>query len=224
MNETNKIMQIHSYDILKVSELNITSLSQIGNVNIAPAGTAVFDPNKTDASKVVENNGTRIRSIAEEYKSSMTDIGVNKGKIYFEAEWTVKQQDIYRAGFGISDNTFDWTLHLPMTQTNIISWTSTINNIYIQGSTISGASWYSVPIVLGMAVDIPNKLVWFMQNGTWLNGGNPSAGTGGESFTLNTPLYIWGYTYYIDDYIDFYFDNWNYTPPTGFESPSHSLI
>ena len=59
--------------------------------------------------------------------------------------------------------------------------------------------------VYGFAIDYDNQLMWGSYNGTWLNSGNPSAGTGGVDvssyYSIGDPLFPCWTTH--NSYIDF---------------------
>ena len=218
----NKISTKNTSDISKIIDSDIGSFSSISDYEIDQVSIARFDPNKADSTMAVEENGTTIYSTGNTWRSIVTDIGMNTGKIYFEAEW-ISSVSNYSAIFGICNGDFDWTLYHPLANANVIAWKTNTTSLYIQGTANSGLVQWGEVCTVGMAVDIPNKLVWCMKDGVWYFG-NPSTGTGGKSFTLNTPLYIWGNIYWANDYNYYHFENWNYTPPTGFGSPTSALV
>lgn len=63
---------------------------------------------------------------------------------------------------------------------DIACWDS-VGTAYFPGGYASLGTW-AFNDVIGVAVDIPNLKIYFSKNGTWLDGVNPSAGTGGYSF------------------------------------------
>lgn len=74
--------------------------------------------------------------------------------------------------------------------------------------------------VLMIAYDADNNLAWVGKNGTW-DAGNPSAGTGGTSYTGPVIPFAQGYndtTNRVDVNCNFGQRSYTYTPPTGFKA------
>jgi len=219
----NKIASKDTNNISKIIDTDISTFSNIGNHEIEQISMARFDPNKADPTMHVLADGTTIYSTGNTWRSIITDIGMNTGKIYFETEWKTSVNN-YSAVSGICNSSLDPTAYHPIASVNVVNWKSSETLLRIQGSNVSlGTSWNSTNTIIGFAVDIDNKLIWTMKDGVWLYG-DPSAGTGGESFTLGPPIYIFGIVYWSGDYLYHYFENWNYTPPTGFVSPTSALV
>lgn len=59
-------------------------------------------------------------------------------------------------------------------------------------------SSYTTNDVIGVAVDIPNKKIWFSKNGTWQGGGDPAAGTS-PTVTWTTGSQTWFPAIFIDE-------------------------
>ena len=59
----------------------------------------------------------------------------------------------------------------------------------------SGATWGNGDIV-GCAVDLDNRKIYWHKNGTYINSGNPSAGSGGQTIPSDLTYYgtVSGYT------------------------------
>ncbi len=89
---------------------------------------------------------------------------------------------------------------------------------YAGGSTAVAS--YTTADILAAAIDIPNRLVWFRKNGTWLNGGDPAAGTGGFSIAgMASPVFPFAGTWFTNDAeqtANFGATAFAYAPPTGF--------
>ena len=60
-------------------------------------------------------------------------------------------------------------------------------NVYYNGSTTAYGPGFSVNDIVGVAIDVDNKKIYFHTNGTWANSADPAAGTGG--FTVPDSVY-----------------------------------
>ena len=67
-----------------------------------------------------------------------------------------------------------------------------VGDIKIDNSVVSNqytGDWGSANKILGMALDLDNKKVYFSIDGVWQNSANPSSGTGGYDFSSSlTPF------------------------------------
>jgi SPRY domain len=72
--------------------------------------------------------------------------------------------------------------------------------------------------VIGIALDLDAGKVWFAKNGTWMNSGDPAAGTG-EAFSGLSGMFRAGaYSIDLECILDAHFDlaDLSYSPPAGF--------
>jgi hypothetical protein len=139
-------------------------------------------------------NGTR--------RIAMATLGHNSGKFYFEMTMDAMVNSVSygvwpaigfcnhfqrtgAAGF-ISDSAAN---HLLGGSGNSIGYEARIGSVYLAGAPVYNAGAYPVGSIIGVAVDLDNKLVWFWNpvTGKW-NGGtlatqNPSTRTGGFDFS-----------------------------------------
>jgi hypothetical protein len=60
--------------------------------------------------------------------------------------------------------------------------------IYVMGAVTGGMPTYGPNDVINGAIDLTNNKVWFRKNGVWVDGGDPSANTGG--FTISGGVYF----------------------------------
>ena len=81
--------------------------------------------------------------------------------------------------------------------------------------------------VVGIAVDADNGKIWFSEGGTWLNSGDPAAGTGeafsGIDFSSSTSRHLMGSHASFGTAVGVWntaSTSWTYTPPTGFSALS----
>lgn len=57
------------------------------------------------------------------------------------------------------------------------------------GTSITGQSTYTTGDVIGVAVDVPNHLIYWSKNGTFQNSANPAVGTGGVNYVTTTAIF-----------------------------------
>jgi hypothetical protein len=109
--------------------------------------------------------------------------------------------------------------------------------VYREGnsSPVETVTGYNNNDVVGVALDMDNGKVWFRVNGTFVNSGNPVAGTNAQSTTIKNYSSIWmpavG-TYFANStgIINFGQRPFAYTAPTGFKAlctanlPTPSII
>jgi hypothetical protein len=97
--------------------------------------------------------------------------------------------------------------------------------VYREGNSnpVETVTGYSNGNVVGVALDMDNGKVWFSVNGTFVNSGNPVAGTNAQSTTLKNYSSVWmpavG-TYYANSngIVNFGQRPFAYTAPTGFKT------
>jgi hypothetical protein len=84
--------------------------------------------------------------------------------------------------------------------------------LYVSDESGAGSTWYSTSgtvsagDIFGFAFDLDAQKVWIHQNGTWLNSGNPGAGTGAVVSSLPTGTYFpGGWAYNTSDNLVFNF-------------------
>ena len=58
--------------------------------------------------------------------------------------------------------------------------------VYINGSYTTGHGSYTLNDVIGLAIDFDNLKIYYHKNGTYINSGNPTAGSGGFTFVNDT--------------------------------------
>lgn len=129
------------------------------------------------------------------YAGGGTDGGIrsigstSSNKRYFEISGTIAGAN---AGIGLANSSA--VLTTAGNTANDVAALYTSGNFWVAGSQVlagATASWSGVASTIGVAVDFPNKLIWFTLNGsTWSNSGNPAAGTGGMSFSTLTGAYF----------------------------------
>jgi len=104
--------------------------------------------------------------------------------------------------------------------TNALTFNFNGTNYYTSSFSNVSKSASAAADVLMIAYDADNNLAWVGKNGTW-DAGNPSAGTGGTSYTGPVIPFAQGYndtTNRVDVNCNFGQRPFTYTPPTGFRA------
>lgn len=122
--------------------------------------------------------------------SVLSTFGVSSGKWYYETTLTTQISD--QQVVGLSVNGFVITTPVG---NDVYSW-----GIIIQGNVSNGQAYhngittntgvtYAPGDVAMVAFDMATGRIWFGKNGTWLNSGNPAAGTSPIYSNLSAPAY-----------------------------------
>ncbi|MDE2320297.1 MAG: hypothetical protein KGK02_11505, partial [Rhodospirillales bacterium] len=190
--------------------------------NTVLGGMAFFDQNDQSVSATVSLTGMAITATGGNAMGSSSRTSASR---YNYAEF-IPHKLTGSASIGLAVWGFPNNIQLG-TDNNYSFGYSNTGSFKINNVTVATLPTYTAGSVIGMAVDILKKLVWFTTDGVTWNSGisgtqNPSTGAGGISWfsmnysedTLNVTLTTTG------DSIIAYFDsaNWTYTPPTGFVS------
>ncbi|WP_319406185.1 SPRY domain-containing protein [uncultured Desulfosarcina sp.] len=74
--------------------------------------------------------------------------------------------------------------------------------------------------VIGIALDMDAGKIWFSKNGTWMNSGDPAAGTGEAFSGFAGGFRPAAYSQDLGAILDAHFDNadFDYSPPSGFKA------
>lgn len=177
----------------------------------------------------------------EEWLGSYLTTGLESGKWYFEVEFSNNADPEMYCGLAGSDGRFQYILDRehntsqPTTsnpngfksvdedKTYAIGRDDTLGYVYgSNGSTTSFVPSVDPGSIFMFAVDANSKKIWIGQNGTWIGGGNPGAGTG-ETFTY-TGNYVVPFAQIYDNTVaqsfEFFIDDDRYnfpgSKPAGF--------
>ena len=75
--------------------------------------------------------------------------------------------------------------HQQTTSTNGIGYDGVTGSLYVNNSDVATYSTYSNNDIIGVALDLDNRKIYFSVNGTWQNSADPSAGSNGYSLPSN---------------------------------------
>ena len=128
-----------------------------------------------------------------DFRDARANFHFNSGKWYCEV-----QASVYSAfgtgtsGVGISvSNTLAGTLTNYLgSSTNLGVGYFANGAVYINGSFTTGHGAYGLNAVIGMAIDFDNLKIYFHKDGTYINSGNPTAGSGGFSIVANNAGFV----------------------------------
>ena len=128
------------------------------------------------------------------YARNTSTLGMTKGKFYWEVKpVAVNTSGDYYPVIGISStqvtSATDWLCKTAndyglQTSANL----STVQKMNNNAGTAWGSP-FSLNDIVGVAVDLDNRKIYFSKNGTWMESGNPASGsTGtGSAFTITAP-------------------------------------
>jgi hypothetical protein len=180
-----------------------------------------LNPNNNGGSTLSEGN-TKIVSAGGGYSGGGSTIYASSGKFY----WEVTIDAVGGGGehyHGVVPVGYPNTTSTARPGYSTDSWgivgDSGVKKVYnsIQ-TTIAGTTTWSVADVLMIALDLDNGKMWFGENGTWYDSGDPAAGTGEQHASVSgtlTPAFS-VYATGEDSTYNFGAKGFTYTPPTGF--------
>ena len=189
-----------------------------------------MNPNNKDSSVTLIDGNLQYSTSASGYRPVYGTIGAKSGKWYMEMKllgqpgapdlgWFEHDAAPSLTGFNQNTRPNLYGVATDGAATSVLSFNNTST------TTISSGVGWATNDIIGCAIDMDNKKIWFHRNGTWYpassggTAGNPSAGT-------NPTI-----TYTYDDYLvprSACYLNYNalinfgqrpfaYTPPTGFK-------
>ena len=169
------------------------------NVDTPSNVFATLNPLTRQASLLTLSNGntTLTTPSSTEFNTATSTLAMSSGKYYFEVKRIAE-----RGLVGITNvetaklNTTSQYYNGDTDNSNDYGYYSDDGKVYNNGNPSgSGATWGNNDIV-GCAVDLDNRKIYWHKNGTYINSGNPSAGSGGQSIPSDLTYYfaVSGYT------------------------------
>lgn len=144
------------------------------------------------------------------------DTGKTSGKWY--AEISPKAFGTGYAFVGISDTALTLGNYCG-SSTGSYGWWNTNTELRNAGTTADSGRDFSTSDVIQIAWDMDNRRVWFGANSTWLNAGDPAAGTnqslniGSTTLAMHLCVSMWGGGQVIANFGQ---SSFVYSPPAGF--------
>ena len=167
--------------------------------------------NALDTANTLSNGNLQLNNPSTGFKGTRNTVGMSSGKWYFECAVTAissrtntapalyKPNSTLNTGGGSYGNTYISIAESPANTLNITldGWSSTV---YSQAGSLPAGT------IVGIAFDADSGKIWFSIDGTWLNSGNPAAGTGAVYSSIPAGTYFFGgYAYSTSDQLDFNF-------------------
>jgi hypothetical protein len=182
--------------------------------------------NALDTANTLSNGNLQLNNPSTGFKGTRGTVGMSSGKWYFETTFTAiasptntapalyKPNSTLNTGGGSYGNNYISIVEYPANTLNITldGWSTTA---YSQAGSLPAGT------IVGIAFDADSGKIWFSTNGTWLNSGNPAAGTGAVYSSIPAGTYFFGgYAYSTSDQLDFNFGarSFAYTAPSGFKA------
>ena len=156
----------------------------------------------------LSNGNLDLVGVGSNFHGTRSTFGLTSGKWYFECTVAAEGGET-RTGPGLYRPTDVLTGDYGNGTVVVYDYES---NIYVRDESGSGSTWYSTPgtvsagDIFGFAFDLDAQKVWIHKNGTWLNSGNPGAGTGAVVSSLPVATYFpGGWAYNTSDNLVFNF-------------------
>ena len=115
-------------------------------------------------------------------ETTYSSIGASSGKWYFEVKGTTNGD---RMSVGCAQKFVQGDQHQQTTNTNGIGYDGVTGSLYVNNSDVATYSTYSNTDIIGVALDLDLRKIYFSVNGTWQNSADPSAGSNGYSLPSN---------------------------------------
>jgi hypothetical protein len=176
---------------------------------------STWNPSDMTSAITLSNGNLTLTTTATANQGIRGTLSRSSGKFYFE----YTQLAVATISVGIADATHAFTAGLGLD--NVSSGYSTSGVIYYATSSSVVVATYTVGDVIGVAVDITNRLIYYAKNGIWQNGANPSSGTGGLNYVTAAAVFpAWGMLAASvgSGTLNVGAKAFSYTPPTGFSS------
>ena len=191
------------------------------NTSATVANYCVLNPVDNASGATITNGNLETTSASAAYKSNFGTLFVTSGKWYAEFTVVAGSNDS-RMIAGIGTKLTGVTNQLGNdTYSYSINWSSSTSAIYKRtnntDTTLTSTGNLTNGSVIMVALDLDNNKLWFGQDGTWFDSGNPSSGTN-QIFSITAGEYTIMPCTYEDGKLAANYGQrpFAYTPPTGF--------
>jgi hypothetical protein len=131
------------------------------------------------SSHTFSNGNTTIATSSSTARYSVSTLGVSQGKYYFEAKLSA-----FTTGSSVIGIESDYRNDpLGGVATGYGYWQD--GQKYNSGTLSSYGDSYTTNDIIGVAVDLDNRYIYFAKNGTWQNSGDPTSGASGTGAAFN---------------------------------------
>lgn len=164
---------------------------------------------------IVLSFGNTVASISGSIGGVRSTTSKSSGKIYFEVVATSASEV---CEIGIANSSADITSFLGGDGNSVVYLSN--GNIVFGGSGNS-VNTYTDGDVIGVAVDLPNHLVYFALNNAWQNSANPASGAGGTNYlTSANPMFaaVVMSASGSESVTEKFGPSFTYTPPSGYSA------
>jgi len=187
---------------------------------------AVLDPN-FGSTNTVQNGGLQLTGTAAANTQRIGTLGVSSGKWYYEVALTALSANMdplvgfseisssslltnYPGQASTSYSIYHISSNTYLQKVNGNTFTNTATTVAVQGD------------ILSVALDLDNGKIWFAKNGTFVDSGNPAAGTNSQFSvvpgTYKPAVRTTGGSTTTTLNVNFGQSHFVYTPPTGFKA------
>jgi hypothetical protein len=142
------------------------------------------------ASNIALTNGNlTATNSSSTHRSVFSTLAVSKGKWYFETK--IEQVGASYPTLGIYNADGHVTAADYFTvNANGYGYNSNGDIYHNNSAAVSGQATWTTGDIIGVALDVDNDKVYFHKNGTYINSGNPSSGSNGQSITADSTWYF----------------------------------
>ena len=175
------------------NNFTVNNLTSIDQVTDSPTNNFATG-NPLVPTTLTYSDGNNTISHGADWKASPATIAVTQGKWYAEMKLVSTS---FGATFGVEDMDLvsTWSAVLVGTSVNGRGYYSADGTVYNNTSPSAFGATYTAGDIVGIALDMDNKFVYFSKNGVYQNSGVPtsgSSGTGGLSLAGTTYAFAYG--------------------------------
>jgi hypothetical protein len=142
---------------------------------MVPVAWATWNPNDKSAPVVLSNNNLTATTSAAGLEAVRATAGLSSGKWYWELTFTGSSSVNCLVGIGKASAVFG--AGGPGSDANGWGYYSNDGTKYSNNSASAYGSGYGILDTIGIAFDADNGRLFFRKNGSWVNTGDPVAGT-----------------------------------------------
>lgn len=180
------------------------------NVEVENFDLPCFAESTKGSTARLHNRSRHLTQTSVGHDAARSLSGKSSGKWYFEATIEAGGNNTF---FGVSGSALASTNFVGQTAT---SWGFNDNQqTWTNGSSTGGYTDAATNDIFGCAVDLDTGEIWFSINNTWINSGDPAAGTGEVYGTVSGTVYPAASVYNTTDAIRLNAP-FTYSPPSGF--------
>jgi hypothetical protein len=160
---------------------NLTSIDQ--TTDTCTNNYCTWNPLYPSANLTYSNGNNTVTSSSSSWTNGVTTgstFAIDKGKWYWEVKWDNDSSfnGIALGVFETEDSQNNLNNYLGEASSGIGYFLNT-NEYYIGGVAISLSSSFSQGDIISIALDMDNNYIYFGENGTFLNSGDPTSGSSG---------------------------------------------